>query len=70
MYDRGRGVPQDYKLAFKWFTKAAEQGYASAQFNLGSMYNQGDGVPQDDKMAFKWYTKAAEQGYEINQIKI
>ena len=65
-----RDRPQDYKLAFKWFTKAAEQGYASAQFNLGSMYNQGDGVPQDDKMAFKWYAKAAEQGYVNAQLNL
>ena len=46
----------------KWYTLAAEQGEASAQYNLGFMYNNGEGVPQDDKTAVKWYTLAAEQG--------
>ena len=40
----------------------AEQGYASAQFNLGLMYDKGHGVTQDYKQAVKWYRKAAEQG--------
>ena len=41
---------------------AAEQGIASAQFNLGFMYRHGDGVPQDYAEAAKWYGLAAEQG--------
>ena len=55
-------IPQDYKQAVKWYTKAAEQGNADAQFNLANMYFNGQGVPQDYKQAVKWYTKAAEQG--------
>ncbi len=31
-------VKQDYAEAFRWFTKAAEQGHADAQYNLGLMY--------------------------------
>jgi len=42
--------------------KAAEQGNASAQFNLGAAYYNGDGVPQDYAQAAAWYRKAAEQG--------
>ena len=38
MYYNGDGVLKDYKQALKWFTKAAEQGYADAQYNLGIMY--------------------------------
>ena len=41
MYFNGNGVVQDYVTAVKWFTKAAQQGYASAQFNLGLMYFNG-----------------------------
>ena len=29
--------------------QAAEQGDASAQFNLGVMYDLGEGVPEDDQ---------------------
>ena len=38
MYDKGRGVPQDYAEAVKWYRLAAEQGHADAQFKLGIMY--------------------------------
>ena len=37
MYDQGRGVKQDYVQAFKWFSKAAQQGHANAQYNLGAI---------------------------------
>ena len=47
MYRNGEGVPQDYAQAVKWYRKAAEQGYANAQFNLGLMYTKVEGVPQD-----------------------
>lgn len=62
MYSIGLGVPQDSKQAVTWFRKAAEQGDASAQYNLGLMYDKGRGVAQDDKQAVAWYRKAAEQG--------
>ena len=54
MYYKGQGVPQNYEEAAKWTRKAAEQGRAWAQYNLG--------VPQDYVEAAKWYRKAAEQG--------
>jgi uncharacterized protein len=62
MYYFGKGVPQDYKEAVKWYRLAAEQGYAHAQFNLGLMYSQGEGGAEDYKEAVKWFRKAAEQG--------
>ncbi|MEZ8274090.1 tetratricopeptide repeat protein, partial [Vibrio splendidus] len=58
-----RGVSQDDKEAVSWYRKAAEQGYARAQNNLGIMYDEGRGVSQGDKEAVYWYRKAAEQGY-------
>ena len=50
------------KEAFKWYKKAAEQGDAWAQNNLGVCYENGQGVTKDKKEAAKWYRKAAEQG--------
>ncbi|MDL1959246.1 MAG: hypothetical protein LWX01_06035 [Deltaproteobacteria bacterium] len=46
-----RAVQQDYAEAVKWFRKAAEQGYADAQFFLGLMYAQGEGVLQSGAAA-------------------
>jgi TPR repeat protein len=60
----GEGVLQDYKEAVKWWTKAAEQGYAKAQYNLGVMYSQGQGVLQDHAKAHMWYNIAAAHGLE------
>ena len=42
--------------------KAAEQGLAPAQVNLGLAYDSGKGVKKDDEKAVDWYKKAAEQG--------
>ena len=67
MYADGRGVPQDDAEAIQWYRLAAEQGDASAQFNLGLMYDNGRGVPQDDAEAIQWYRLAAEQGYASAQ---
>jgi hypothetical protein len=54
----------------KWYRKAADQGIALAQFNLGVKYYKGEGVPQDDTEAVKWYRKAAEQGYAKAQFNL
>ena len=54
----------------KWLRMVAEQGFASAQFNLGNMYDSGEGVPEDDREAVKWYRKAAEQGYASAQFNL
>ena len=41
--------------------KAAEQGDADAQCNLGLCYAKGDGVERNPTEAIKWWRKAAEQ---------
>jgi TPR repeat protein len=51
-------------------TKAAEQGNANAQNNLGMMYDSGLGTSQDYKQALYWFTKAAEQGNVSAQFNL
>ena len=51
-----KGLP-----AFKLYRKAAEQGNADAQLNLGAMLDKGQGVAQDYAEAAKWWRRAAEQ---------
>ena len=53
----------DFATALREWTPLAEQGNASAQYNLGFMYKNGEGVLQDYKTAVKWYRLAAEQGH-------
>src|ERR1035441_9834041 len=54
MYSYGRGVPQDYTEAARWYRSAAEQGEASAQYSLGRAHYKGQGVPQDYAEALRW----------------
>ena len=51
----------------KEFKSLAEQGNATAQYELGVMYHNGRGVPQDYAEAVNWYRKAADQGYATAQ---
>jgi len=63
----------DYKRhneAMRFFRKAAVQGYAEAQFNIGIMYQEGKGVPQDYGQARYWYNLAAAQGFELAKQKL
>ena len=60
----------DFATALREWTPLAEQGNASAQYNLGQIYRRGDGVPQDYKTEVKWYTRAAEQGNATAQYNL
>ena len=56
------GCEKDYTKAFKWYSAAARQGHAKAQFGLGGCYSLGRGVDKDYEQQVYWYKKAAEQG--------
>ncbi len=70
MYHRGISVARDAKLAFYWYTQAAEAGYASAQFNLAELYYNGIGTEKNFKQALFWYAKAAQQNFVDAQYKL
>jgi TPR repeat protein len=70
MFYHGRGVPRDDVEAAKWFRLAADQGDATAQFNLGVMYAEGQGVAQDYGEAMKWYRLAADQRHAQAQYNL
>ena len=60
MYADGQTVPKDPQGAVKSWQRAAEQGDAEGQYNLGLMYDKGQGVPQDFIRAYMWYHLAAK----------
>ncbi|MDP8247520.1 MAG: tetratricopeptide repeat protein [Candidatus Tritonobacter lacicola] len=70
MYAEGKGFPQGYIEAVKWYRKSAEGGYPSAMHNLGFMYANGEGLTQDFGEAAKWYRMAAERGHHAAQHKL
>ena len=56
--------PKNDEEAVTWCRKAADQGNATAQYNLGVMYDKGEGVPKNDVEAYKWWLLAAAKGNE------
>ncbi|ACE06545.1 hypothetical protein Aasi_1218 [Candidatus Amoebophilus asiaticus 5a2] len=70
-YRSGRqGLKRNYAKAKRWYEKAAEQGYAEAQYKLGAMYDNGEGVTIDFIEAKKCYEKAACQGVAVAQARL
>jgi uncharacterized protein len=49
----------------KWFKLSAEQGNASAQFNLGVMYDNGRGTIQNYVKGYAWYSVSSASGSKI-----
>jgi S1-C subfamily serine protease len=64
-YDRA-----DYDEAIRWYRLAADQGLASAQFNLGIIYANNRGILRNDAEAARWYRLAAEQGHAEAQYNL
>ena len=73
MYKRGQGVPPDSAEATKWFLKAAEQGDAGGQLQMGKRCHRSSFGPlaQDAREsrieAYKWFKLAAAQGYKDSE---
>ena len=62
MYANGRGVPQDYAAAMRYYQLAARLGNAHALEGLGVLYANGQGVPADEKEAVAYWLVAAAAG--------
>jgi localization factor PodJL len=58
----GKGTPQNFKDAAKWYARSADRGFAQAQYRLGTLYERGLGLKPDRKLAADWYRRAADQG--------
>ncbi|CAO3636487.1 unnamed protein product [Cunninghamella blakesleeana] len=62
---KGKNLPgQDpKKIAYEWYSKAAEKGNPMACHKIGFFLENGIGCNQDVKNALIYYTKAFDQGY-------
>ena len=65
MYDKGRGVRQDFFKATQYHKKACDLGDASGCNNLGVSYSKGQGVKQNKTTAKKYYGKACDFGDQM-----
>ena len=64
LYDNGKGVPQDHAEAVKWYRKAAEQGDADAQCQLGLMYATDMVCLRTTQKQLKWFRKRCRSRVE------
>jgi len=71
IYEYGlRGATKDSAEALKWFSKAAEQNFAPAQYGMGTCCANGQGLAKDGAEAVKWYRKAANQNLAVAQYNL
>ena len=66
-YANGFGVAKDENEAALWYRKAADQGWAEAQYNLGAAYFSGNGVPKDYVLAYMWVNLSAANGSDADR---
>jgi hypothetical protein len=65
IYYQGRpAVPQDYKQAFYWLHKAADQGVYAAQRTVAEMYKAGQGTARDATLSGIYTARADEQKHD------
>ena len=58
------GIPENELEGNKWLLKAATNGHAEAQCDLGLAYKDGqNGLPKNYNEALKWLLKSANGGY-------
>lgn len=69
-YYKGDGVEQNHSKALELYQKAANQGYAEAQYKLGICYFNGEGMQQSYEEAIDWFKKAAEQEHAAAQKRL
>jgi hypothetical protein len=77
MYYQGRTDVKNEALARQWIARAlpailraAQQGQAWAEADLGTAYELGVGVQKDLASAASWYQKSAKQGYVGGQTNL
>ncbi|MFZ4703858.1 MAG: transglycosylase SLT domain-containing protein [Candidatus Methylumidiphilus sp.] len=67
VYEHGRGVKQDMKLAFRLYCKSAMLGDALSAYDIGFMYFNGRGVQRNLALAVHWFNLAAGAGDEFSK---
>lgn len=74
LYYHGKGVPENDRTAFRWFSRAADQEMPDGMYHLANMYAFGLGLPEaetdPDLRAAQWYFRAARRGHADAQYSL
>jgi len=65
-----RYIGDDYASAFKYWTKAAESGYAEAHYHLSLFHHYGEAVEKDRKKELYHLEKASIAGHPIGRYNL
>ncbi len=66
----GVGTKINYKKAFYYFQKAAENGNKFAQYNLGNCYKNGEGVEKDTKKHLYYVTNQLNKDIKMHYFNL
>ena len=66
----GTGIPTNIRAAARWFLKAADQGHATAAYNIAIFYLKGTGVDRNSEQAVKYFERAASAGVTAAQVQL
>ena len=61
---QGKGKPQNYQEASRWYLRSAYQGNPDSQNSLGQIYREGKVQPANPVVAYAWFSLAAAQSNE------
>ena len=64
------GILKNEKKGFELNLRAANQGDAFAESNIGWHYLNGVGVKENNKLAIKWFERAAKQNNAFAQANL
>lgn len=73
MYMTGKGTPQNYKEAAKWYVRCARANDTVCQSNAALLYYKGSGMPQNYIEAMSWLLvlekKYFVDGHDLSKIR-
>ncbi len=70
MLQKGEGVAQDKERGFNMLLRAADEGFAAAQYAVANSYYTGDGTTLNENIGAQWMLKAANNGFNRAQYQL
>ena|SRR5438067_13264412 len=70
LYQKGRGVTQNFGEAMNYYRAAAAQGNANAMYDIGTLFENGQGVETNVVEAARWYLRSAERGSVVGAYDV
>lgn len=71
LYQKGKGVPIDFKKAEEYYLKAVKKNRGFAMYRIGYLYYLGgNGIIEDFQIAMEWFLKAVDRNNSDAMVNI